>query len=118
MLRVDIAHEREGKSAGGVAREESGGGGMPGAPRVVGRLECRTMAQERGLVNIAMLLPAPHRARPRRPVSILAAVAAATVVEVVFCHSIVAGRLVDDNLELGERPERRVSERTEGVEPR
>jgi hypothetical protein len=35
---------------------------------------------------------------------------------VVFCHSIVAGCLIDDNFELAERLERRLGERAEGVE--
>jgi hypothetical protein len=58
VLRVDVAYQREGEAAGGDASEELGGGGMPGASRVV-RLYC-TMAEERRLVNIlGVLLPAP-----------------------------------------------------------
>jgi hypothetical protein len=36
---------------------------------------------------------------------------------VVFCHSIVAGCLIDDNLKLGERPKGRLGKGAEGVEP-
>ena len=64
---------------------------------------------------IAVLLPAPPRVGP--VVLVITALAAATIAVVVFCHSIVASCLAEDNLELGERPERRLGERTEGVEP-
>ena len=67
---------------------------------------------------IAVLLPAPLRAGPVGPFALVVkAMAAATLANVVFCHSIVAGRLPEDNLELGERPERQLGERPEGVKP-
>jgi hypothetical protein len=117
-LRVDIRYEREGEAARGYAREELGGGGRPGASHVVGGRRRTTIAEERDLVNtIAMLLPAPPQARAGPGVLLITALAAATLAAVVFCHSIVAGCLAEDNLELGERPERWLSECTEGVEP-
>jgi hypothetical protein len=60
VLRVDVAHNRKGEATGGNAREELGGGGMPGALRVVLR-RGPTIAQKRGLVNIAVILLAPQR---------------------------------------------------------
>jgi hypothetical protein len=75
--------------------------------------------QARGHVGPTTIIVVLLLALPRvgLVVLVITALVAATIAIVVFCYSIVSGCHAKDKLKLGERPDRRLGERTEGVEP-